>query len=275
MGFRLRYLTQDLELSTGDFVVGRSAECQLSIDDPLVSRKHAVFVVATDSVSVRDLGSRNGVLVGGQRISGEKTLTSGDRVTIGGQDMTVYWVDEMAQTSGGEDFRRATLTFHAPTMVPDDEPTSPLSGLAPSTRSANTLRLLTTVADKALALGRAEEAERILSSVLHDLRDRAKGGEPQEAVILETAAKYAAKLAGATNKPSWVDYVFELYAPNRKPVAAAVVDELYNVVRRVKGVDTKAFKVYLADLKQASSSFGPADRFVLQRLEGLEKLLAL
>lgn len=275
MPFRLRYLTQDLELPVGEFVVGRSAECQLSIDDPLVSRKHATFVVAPDAVRVRDLGSRNGVLVGGQRISGDRLLASGDRVTIGGQDMTVYWVDELAQTASGDEFRRATLTFHAPTMVPDDEPTSPLSAAIGSSRSANTLRLLTTVADKALALGRAEEAERILQSVLNELRDRSRSGDPAEPPVLEIAAKYAAKLAGASGKPAWVDYVFELYAPTRKPVAAAVVDELYNVVRKVKGVDTKAFKAYLADLKQASAGFGPTDRFVLQRLEGLEKLLTL
>ncbi len=34
MAFRLRYLAHDLELAVGDFVIGRSTECQLSVDDP-------------------------------------------------------------------------------------------------------------------------------------------------------------------------------------------------------------------------------------------------
>ena len=65
MAYRLRYLAHDLELPIGEFVVGRSTECQLSLDDPLVSRRHAVLRVRRDGVSVQDLGSRNGVLVNG------------------------------------------------------------------------------------------------------------------------------------------------------------------------------------------------------------------
>ncbi|MDB5216784.1 MAG: hypothetical protein JWO86_4711, partial [Myxococcaceae bacterium] len=43
MRFRLRYLQHDLELNEGTFAVGRNASCQLSLDDPLVSRRHAIF----------------------------------------------------------------------------------------------------------------------------------------------------------------------------------------------------------------------------------------
>ena len=49
MRFRLRYLHHDLELSEGQFVVGRSAGCQLSLDDPLVSRRHALLIVGKDA----------------------------------------------------------------------------------------------------------------------------------------------------------------------------------------------------------------------------------
>ena len=61
MRFRLRYLQHDLELNEGEFVVGRNASCQLSLDDPLVSRRHALFGVLPDQVTIEDLGSRNGV----------------------------------------------------------------------------------------------------------------------------------------------------------------------------------------------------------------------
>ncbi len=62
----LRYKHHDIELSEGKFVIGRAASCQLSLDDPLVSRHHAQLTVEGDVVTVEDLGSRNGVKVNGE-----------------------------------------------------------------------------------------------------------------------------------------------------------------------------------------------------------------
>ena len=85
MPFRLRYLAHDFELPEGPFVIGRSGECQLSLDDPLVSRRHATLNVSSDGVAVVDLESRNGVYVNGVRILSERNLSDGDRITIGSQ----------------------------------------------------------------------------------------------------------------------------------------------------------------------------------------------
>lgn len=277
MPYRLRYLTQELELPPGDFVVGRGADCQLSLDDPLVSRRHAIFVVREGGVRVRDLGSRNGVSVNTQRIDGERLLVDGDRVQIGSQEMLIFWVDDVADAT--DDFRRATLTFGVSPFVAqspmvDSEPTSlGQSPLPASLRIVNAIKLLGGVAEKALVLGRAEEAERILQQVLFDLRDRAKEGVAFDAQTLEAGAKLGARLAGATLKPSWVTYCFELYVSVAKPLPAAAVDELYNVVRKVKGVDPKSLRGYVAVLRAEQASFGPADKFLLQRLEGLQQLL--
>ena len=70
MRYRLRYLQHDLELSEGEFAVGRNASCQLSLDDPLVSRRHAILQVSGSTVTIEDLQSRNGVLVNNKRIEG-------------------------------------------------------------------------------------------------------------------------------------------------------------------------------------------------------------
>ena len=48
MPFRLRHLQHNLELNQGEFFIGRSAECQLALDDPLVSREHAKILVEGD-----------------------------------------------------------------------------------------------------------------------------------------------------------------------------------------------------------------------------------
>src|SRR5262245_32751916 len=111
MAYRLRYQAHDIELPIGDFVIGRSAECQLALDDPLVSRKHAAFRVRKDGVTVEDLGSRNGVLVNGTKIDGPHAVNNDDRVTIGGQELRVHYVDETQAAHMREQYRRHTQTL--------------------------------------------------------------------------------------------------------------------------------------------------------------------
>ncbi len=55
---------RNFQLKAGENVVGRAPECEVCIDDPSISRRHAVLVVNLDKVSVRDLGSRNHTFVG-------------------------------------------------------------------------------------------------------------------------------------------------------------------------------------------------------------------
>src|ERR1700733_7937915 len=89
MRFRLRYLHHDLELGEGQFAVGRSAGCQLSLDDPLVSRRHAVLEVTGEDGTGQDPSSRNGVLVNGQRVEGRAIVRPGDKIVIGSQELTL------------------------------------------------------------------------------------------------------------------------------------------------------------------------------------------
>lgn len=287
MAYRLRYLAHDIELPPGEFLIGRSAECQLALDDPLVSRKHAAIRVRKDGVTVEDLGSRNGVLLNGVKTEGAQPVADEDRITIGGQELRLYVVDENAEAQVREQYRRHTQTLGMGVSELEDHlaaqivrvPTVPTPAAANPDATANargiqSFQLLGGVADKALAMGRAEEAERILQALLLDIVARTKEGKPIEPNVAEQSARYAARIAGATGKSSWIDYVFELYSALARPLPAAVVDELYTVVRKVKALDPKGLRAYLAVLKDAQASFGPADRFVVQRIEGLERLVA-
>jgi hypothetical protein len=74
-------------------VVGRGTEADLRINDPGVSRRHVEFEVEESpeggvSISVKDLGSTNGMLVDGHRIS-STGLHDGSEVRIGRTTMTV------------------------------------------------------------------------------------------------------------------------------------------------------------------------------------------
>ena len=96
MKHSLRFNDHDIDLPEGEFVIGRAATCQLSLDDPLVSRNHATLSVSAESVVVADLNSRNGVRVNGDRIETKRTLVHGDRISIGSQDMVVMSRREFA-----------------------------------------------------------------------------------------------------------------------------------------------------------------------------------
>jgi len=63
--------------------VGRLPESTITIDDGNVSREHARIQPGTNGYVVRDLGSTNGTLVNGQRISGTRLLADGDIVSFG------------------------------------------------------------------------------------------------------------------------------------------------------------------------------------------------
>lgn len=282
MRFRLRYLKHDLELSPGVFVIGRSAECQLSLDDPLVSRRHALLHVGDGDVYIEDAGSRNGVLVGGTKIQGRQRIGDGDRITIGAQEMTLAAVAEA-------DAPRRTWA-HTPagggpvTMV--SMPVAQRDANGPTTSPAleeqtidrpkrgEALRLLGGVADKALALGNPESAERLLQNGLLEILADVRAGKDITNESVDLAARFAARLASGTGKGNWGDYVVGLYAHRRQLPPAPIVDELYVAARKMRGFDLAGFRAFLADLRTRAATFTPTEKFVLQRLEGLERLVA-
>jgi predicted component of type VI protein secretion system len=71
----------------GDTLVGRSEECDITIFDPSVSRRHARIRVADGRVVLEDLGSRNGCRVNGVFVRGSVGLTDGDRIRFGTQEL--------------------------------------------------------------------------------------------------------------------------------------------------------------------------------------------
>ena len=82
-GCALSWGERIVPLAAGLNVVGRDPECALRIPSGLVSRQHARIVVTDAGVTLEDLGSKNGTLVGGRRIRGTVDLADGDEIRIG------------------------------------------------------------------------------------------------------------------------------------------------------------------------------------------------
>jgi hypothetical protein len=287
MRFRLRYLHHDLALNEGQFVVGRSATCQLSLDDALISRRHAMIVVAGETVTVEDLASRNGVLVNGARISSKTTIHPGDKIVVGTQELTLLG----ARTTSAKDTMslpaaNTTTLPRIPAVETVSERPEPSERTAAGqdenagedssmVRRVTAFKLLGGVADKALAMGRVDEAERLLAGPLNEVIEASRAGKHVSPWIVDIAARLSAKLATATAKGHWADYVIEVYQTQGRPCPAAVVDELNNAFRKVNAIDLVRLRAYLAGLREKAASLGPAERFLLQRIEGLERLAAL
>jgi hypothetical protein len=242
----LRYKHHDIELSEGKFVIGRAASCQLSLDDPLVSRHHAELMVEGEQVSVEDLGSRNGVKVNGALIEGRYVVRDKDQIVIGGQELRYV-------------ARRENM---GDTLI------------QPATQRASSFGLLGILADKAFALGRADEAERLLTDLLEQVLGDLEAGREVKSDLFERSTEYAMKLASGTGNWRWVEYLFRAYGGVRRPCPAGIVDELYTLVRRIERVNLGALRTYIDLLRENSGTFAPNERFLLSRLEGLERLVA-
>ena len=239
--FRLIWGSRSLELDAGILLFGRGEDCALQTDDPLVSRQHARFIVSGQSVTIEDLESRNGVSLNGRKIDRRESVSPGDRIRIGNQDMTVLLGCDTVNWS---------------------EPPAP-------TRRFDGLGVVGELAEKALAMGRLEEAERLVEGPLsHMIQDATEGREVAPA-LLAKATELATRLAAATLKREWVNVLIRLYGHLERPWPADVIDQMYEIARRVSGVDRSALKEYVTQLNTAQ--LGPADKFLLRRIEGLER----
>jgi hypothetical protein len=77
---------QRREVDKRRVVIGRSRECDIQVEDPNVSRRHAELRQEGASYWIIDLDSTNGLEVNGRRLKRSK-LEDGDRVTIGSTEI--------------------------------------------------------------------------------------------------------------------------------------------------------------------------------------------
>ena len=64
--------------------LGRSAANTVMIDDPFASTEHASLVQRGGRWWLEDLGSKNGTLLNGERLTGPAIVATGDEIGIGG-----------------------------------------------------------------------------------------------------------------------------------------------------------------------------------------------
>ncbi len=261
-GYGLRVGREIVKLDKQTLIIGRSEICDIVLSSALVSRQHARLSVSAEGVEIVDMGSRNGVLVNGTLIEAPTKLTHGDTIMLGEEQLSVVHLMPEKHLTLRE--IRTVDTLVGDSHADSDE----------ATRQGNLLEVLGGVVDKQLALGHGMEAERLLKKQLSITLEQAKVGRGRPE-LHERAAQYGIKLAAANNNPDWIVYAISLYHYQRKLMPIALVDELYSLLRRVRGVPVDVIRSYLADLRIKEHSFTPAERFALKRIEGLEHIALL
>jgi sigma-B regulation protein RsbU (phosphoserine phosphatase) len=133
--------------------IGRLPESEIYLDEPVVSRRHADIYKSDSAYYVKDMGSRNGTLVNGERISRPTEISSGDTVGIGNSRI-------IFEPTEGISFLKERGAA---------EPTSSVSLGVPTPTGAQMMAplvLLETVADIATQMVQDKPLEALMDSIL-------------------------------------------------------------------------------------------------------------
>jgi FHA domain len=142
-----------LEIRPGSQVIGRQPDCELRLNDRLVSRRHAVVVRENTTVTIQDAGSANGTRVNGEQLRADpRVLQSGDVVQVGRVDLVyldgleaplrrlaLLRPPEPGSAPPGEGVRRAAdedLPLRGPDLAPGRRTADALPQRPPSTQLA-------------------------------------------------------------------------------------------------------------------------------------------
>lgn len=225
--YRLRFLLQEIDLPQGDTLIGRSASCHVTIEDPLVSRQHARIRIEGGRANVEDLGSRNGLLVNGRPTRGPIDLKDGDRVRIGTQELVFCAVRSPSRPGATAGTRPTGFMCHCAACglpYPMESPQCPscgsrermdedtVSGVVGDPNRNWTLELLVEVLQRAASLQRWDDVDRMLRRSLANIEERVKSGQVVSRDHLDQLAEAAARLAESRQHAEWGKWLLGVYA---------------------------------------------------------------
>jgi hypothetical protein len=285
--YRLRFVLQELDLPQGATIIGRSLDCHLTLEDPLVSRRHARIVVDEMGARIEDMGSRNGVRVNGAPIHEPVSLRNGDRVRIGTQDFVFCCVDP-----GGRAHSRTTgqLRLCANCRLPyprellacpnceateqtDDDT---LTGSGRSAAHAWNVQLMVESLERALKLSRLEDAERIVQRAIAQIEEVISSGNPLDPGALAGLCAQAAATTLASGDPAWAHWAIDVYGRTHRVPPADVVDRLGQVAAKHPTVIKTALDELLRRIESHhthATPLPPEDAEPLVRLRALRSRL--
>jgi pSer/pThr/pTyr-binding forkhead associated (FHA) protein len=74
---------QLMPVKQGPLVIGRASACDLRLQHPSISRRHAQLMRQSERFVLRDLGSQNGTFVNRVKLTGDTEIRPGDEIALG------------------------------------------------------------------------------------------------------------------------------------------------------------------------------------------------
>lgn len=207
-------------LREGTSVIGRGSQVEVSVDDDLVSRRHAELEVTSTGVRVRDLGSRNGVYLRDRKLSQGEVgeLSNGDRVIVGRTTLVL-----MKERERG---RMATVEA----MVQERLIPPPVA--AGSTGIGLPYESFLAEAGRAAKQGDLVRLETVIHVAIQMVTNALRKGLAHDAPVIDKVVGHALTLAEKRGK-GWIERVFVLYEAG--PIVISV-DVLTTIERLAQSV---------------------------------------
>jgi len=119
---------KNIRLTAGTMIIGRKPECNIQLDEKMVSGQHAQITIKPDEILLKDLDSTNGTIVNGKEVR-EKILKTGDQVSIG--NYKLIFVREHGETEDPDatmvvSSRDKTIPMSKPAKAPGSKMSSGL-----------------------------------------------------------------------------------------------------------------------------------------------------
>lgn len=254
----LRHGDREIRLAAGSYVIGRHLSCDVVLESPLVSRRHARVTVSRLGVTLADLGSHNGVALNEERIGGAVSLYTGDRVLLGDQELSVE-VEGPGRHGSGELEKVLARDAARPRHAAEDVLTSPPLAVAalPSPAAVDFFALTESLVARAVAEGRFHDAGELLAPQFDRVLGDSIAGVEVSRASRDRTLHYAALLAGGTRDRRFLDLALDVMAASALVPAEDLADELEEAAFAVGDVDDRRLATWVSRVGEAED---PLDR---------------
>jgi hypothetical protein len=245
---KLSWSRGSIELPDGQYLIGRSSACDIVIDEPRVSRRHAQVEVDGLDVHVVDLESRNGVYVNDRPVRRMQALAEGDLIMVGAAELK-YELGRSQSARGGRRPPQAFVVLESVETGDDRTAGKDYFAAAPITKTFDDLELIGRVAERALSAGHPQQAEAMVEGHLQRvLDDSLRQREVSEGTV-RRAIEIALRLAEATHRGGWFDYAIDLMRAHRLLCSESQLGRLVQLLKQVDRIDPARIRKYVDTLR--------------------------